>query len=166
MCTVRGAKCVIHIHIAELSQLFSKTGVAFLLFLVKTEVFQKEHLARLQRRSLGISGIADAIVRKLHIDAQYIREMSDNMFQRELFRAPFFRPTQVRHQDDRPAIVQNLLDGRCCSSYAVIVCNGEMLIQGYVEVYPYQCFFSGKIEIVYGSHVNYNANDVRGTKLL
>src|SRR3546814_13860985 len=98
MCTVRGAKCVIHIHIAELSQLFSKTGVAFLLFLVKTEVFQKEHLARLQRRSLGISGIADAIVRKLHIDAQYIREMSDNMFQRELFRAPFFRPTQVRHQ--------------------------------------------------------------------
>src|SRR5690606_8428129 len=156
---VCGPECVIDINIAQLSQLLGKTGIAFLLLLVKTEVFQQQHLPRLQCGSPGIGVVTDAIVRELYINTQYPRKVGNDMFQGELFRRPFFRPAEVRHQDDRTAIIQYLLDGGRCALYAVIVGDGVMLIEGNVEVYPYQCFFSGKIEIVYGSHVYYSSNN-------
>ena len=48
MGTVGGAECVIHVNIAENGEFFGEINITLLLFLVKTKVFKKEHVAGFQ----------------------------------------------------------------------------------------------------------------------
>ena len=48
MSPVRRSKCIVHIKRSHRRQLRSKITIALLLLLVKTQIFQQHHLARLQ----------------------------------------------------------------------------------------------------------------------
>ena len=73
--------------------------------------------------------------------------MLNNVFQRE-FVSNAFRTAQVRTDDDATTVCQNLLQGRKCSTDTSVVCNVEVLVQGYVEVHTNECLFSGKVKLI------------------
>ena len=64
-----------------------------------------------------------------------------------------FGAPEVRHEHHATAVFADLLDGRQSGLNAVVVGNCELVVQGYVEIDPYQGAVSGKVDIVYGAHV-------------
>src|ERR1043165_5311372 len=64
MSTVRGTKGVIHVNICQGGELLSKWEIILLLLFMKTQVFQEQHVPRLQNADGLFRFLADTILQK------------------------------------------------------------------------------------------------------
>ena len=54
----------------------------------------------------------------------------------------------MTHDDGGTTVSQDLLQGREGTANAGVVCDLTILIEGYVEIYTYDCLLTGKVEFV------------------
>jgi len=58
----------------------------------------------------------------------------------------------VRHEDSGTAVGEDLLQSGEGTADTGVVCDLTILIEGYVEIYTYDCLLTGKVEFV-DSHI-------------
>jgi len=64
----------------------------------------------------------------------------------------------VRHDDGGATVGQDLLQGGQGTADAGVVSDVAILIEGYVEVYTYDCLLTGKVEFVDCHHFDLRFN--------
>ena len=72
--TVRARECVIHINIAERSELFCKANVVLRFACVIPQVFQQSDVTVLERRNTCLDLWTDTVVEELYVRTQKLRE--------------------------------------------------------------------------------------------
>jgi hypothetical protein len=153
---MRGAERVVDVDVAELRKagaerrdggLFGRLFRAVLelhlrlLLDVESQVLQQHDIAGLERpgRARRLNGGPDAVVQELHRLGEQPGEFVGHGFQRKLRDLPAVRPSQVRHQDDRRAGVQGVLDRGESRDDPLVVRDGARdLVLGDIEVDAHQ----------------------------
>jgi len=119
------------------------------LFPVEAEVLQQHAATRLEGIGLGFRVRSDAVGGEDHLLAEQLGQPFGHRFQREpRFRLAFWT-AQVAHQDQRAAVVENMLDGRQGLDDAVVAGDVAVLIQRHVEVTPHQDLFAFHVNVNY-----------------
>ena len=102
---VRGAEGVVHVDLGQRGQRLGEGRIVGLFFGVEAQVFEQQHLARLELARHLFGNFADAIGRKGHVDAlaeflvEQLAQPVDHGPQRVLRIGLALGPAQVRGQD-------------------------------------------------------------------
>ncbi len=143
---MRRAEGVININIRQLCQPLCDLRVVFLLALVKARVFQHQHLARFQLAGRFFCQRPDAVLHERNLLSQQLRQAHCRRAHRIFRFRSFFRPSQVRAQDDRRYVIQQILDGGQRGPDTGIVRYLSVLDRN-VEIHPHQDALSPDIDI-------------------
>ena len=119
-------------------------GLAFFLG-VETEVLQEEGLTRLQGSGLRVGLLA--ILGELHGNAQALGHMVHDVLEGEL-RIHLLGTSEVGHDDQGTALLQDLLEGGHGPADAGVVRDAEVLVQGDVEVDSHDGLLAGEVVTV------------------
>ena len=129
------------------SRIFLIDANGLTLFLrIETQVLEQQSLTHLQSLS-SISSLS-AVGSESNGNTQSLLYSLTDLTQRLLGVNLSFGLTHVRHDDDSTTISQNLLQGGQSTADTGVVSNLTILVQGYVEVYTYDCLLTGKVEFV------------------
>ena len=120
-------------------------GLAFL-FGIVAQVLQQQSLTHLQ--GLGSVGSLSTVGSKSHGHTQSLLHSLADLTERELRVHLAFGLTHVRHDDRGTTVGQDLLQRGQGTADTGVVSDLTILIQGYVEVYTYDCLLTGKIHFV------------------
>jgi hypothetical protein len=91
---------------------------------------------------------ADAVVGKFYFRFKRVVQVFYQVLEGKFFRRAALGPAQVRHENHRPAILEDFVDGRNGGLEAGIVGHLEVVVQGNVVVHPDERFFTGKVVLV------------------
>ena len=119
------------------------------LFRIETEVLEQQYLTRLERSSLSLC--FGAVLSELNGTTQRSSYSVFDLTETELSLYFTFRFTHVAHDDERTALIQDVLQGRQRTADTGVVCDLTILIQRYIEVNTYDRLLAGEIEI-FDSH--------------
>ena len=118
MRTVRAAKGVVDIHVAQLGQLLRKGGVIRFFFCVEAQIFQQQHLTGFQLARQLLGGLAYAIRREADVDfltetfVDHGAQLVDDGAQAHLGVRLALRTAQMRSQNQFRFMPQRVLDRR------------------------------------------------------
>ncbi len=127
------------------STLLDADGLALLLR-IEAQVLQQQCLAHLQ--ILGSLLSLGAVGSESYGHAQCLLYSLANLAQRLLHVHLSLGLAHVRHDDACTTVGQDLLQRGQCTANAGVVRNLTILVQGYVEVYTYNCLLSGKVHFI------------------
>ena len=165
VCTVGSSECVVDVAVSVRSELLDKflltfleSGLCNLLLLVgcilcessrlafllsiKTEVFEKENLTRFESRCLCVC--LHAVVGELHRSSEEFLEVRKDVFEGEFLRNAL-RTAEVRHNDERTALLKNFLECRDCGTHTCVVRDFELIVERNVEVHAHDGFLACEI---------------------
>ena len=109
---------------------------------VEAEVLQEEGLTRLQGRGLLVRLLA--VGGELDGNAQALGHVVHDVLQGEL-RIHLLGTSEVGHDDDGAALLEDLLEGRHGPADAGVVGDVEVLVEGNVEIHPHNRLLSFEI---------------------
>lgn len=103
---------VVDIDIRQRGQSLGKIRIIFGFFLIEADVFDHHDLARLERRGHGVGLIANDVSGEFHLAVHQLGQTLRHRGQRAFFLGfLILRATQVRAQDHRRAVINQILDG-------------------------------------------------------
>lgn len=97
MCAVRYTEAVIDIQVCQRSQLFGKFHVVLFLFLMETQVFQQQDVARFQLAGSSLYSLTYAVRSKKNLFAQQLAQMLSYGSQRQFRLNLSFRTAEMCH---------------------------------------------------------------------
>ena len=97
VCAVRYTEAVIDIQVCQRSQLFGKFHVVLFLFLMETQVFQQQDVARLQLACSSLRSLAYAVRSEQNLFAQQLAQMLSYRSQRQFRFNLSFRTAEMCH---------------------------------------------------------------------
>ena len=97
VCAVRYTEAVIDIQVCQRSQLFGKFHVVLFLFLMETQVFQQQDVARLQLAGSSLRSLANTVGSEQNLFAQQLAQMLSYRSQRQFRFNLSFRTAEMCH---------------------------------------------------------------------
>jgi len=145
-------QCLLGSLLLLVGSVFGQAAGLALLLGIETQVFEQHHLAGLEVCSHLSGLLAHAVAGKHHLHAQAFLDGGDDLLQRELGIGILLGTSQVRHQDDRAALFEHLLDGGDRRTDAGIVRHLALLVEGHVEIHADDRALAFEIVIVDCEH--------------
>ena len=137
MGAVRGAESVVDVQVRQAGHGAGQLFVVLLFTRVEAGIFQDQHLTGLQGRG-GLHGAAaDSVLGELDRRFDERTQVFGHRAEREFGFRPVLRPAQMRRQDHRRPVVQQVLDGRQRGADAGIISH-LAVFDGHIEVHPNQ----------------------------
>ena len=119
------------------------------LFRIETEVLEQQYLTRFECGSFVLR--FSAVVSELNRTAERSGYSVYNLAEAEFSLYFTFRFSHVAHDNERTALLQDVLEGRECSTNTGVVSDFTILVQRYIEVHADNRFFTSEIKI-FDSH--------------
>ena len=163
---VAGAEGVVDVEVAERGDLLGEGGVALLLLGVEAEVFEQDHVAGLERGAGLGDRRADAIGQEADRFLQQFGEPRRARRQAEFRVGLAFGPAEVRHEDQRAALLEHRLDARQRGADALVVGDAARVVLGHVEVHAHQHAPALHVEIVQAQLAFRASHHSRGARRL
>lgn len=112
MGAVGGGESVGNINVGRCNQLFGESFIAFFLFAVEAQVFQKQHFVVAHGFDSGFHFFADAVVNENNFFAECLFQVADDVRKRVFHVAFAFRPAEVADNHNLGAFFHQFFDGR------------------------------------------------------
>ena len=145
---MRHAERVIHRRIAPRDQFLGKSGIVFFFLFMETQIFQKEHVARTERRLHGRRFRADGVICKLHRAREKRLQMRRDLCKRQLRLHFALRPPHVARQDKRRALFQQIPQRRKRRGDAAVVLDRPVRLMRHIVIDADVDDFSRAVQIV------------------
>src|SRR5437016_6709678 len=144
---MRGAKCVVDEHVAQLRELRREGPVVRLLFRMEAHVLEQKNAARWKPIQLRVCVWSDSVARERDGSAQQSLELPSDWLQTQLRIALAIGATKMRDEHDFTATVAQVLDRWQGLPDASVVGNAAVWILRHVEVDPDQRSFVGEVDV-------------------
>ena len=124
-----------------------------LLFRIEAKVLQHQYLARFERSGFVLS--LCAILCKLNRTAERSADSVYNLAEAELSLHFAFRLAHVAHDDERTAIVQNVLERRKRTADTGVISNLTVFIEWHIEIHTNNRLLAGEFVIFNRHNIKY-----------
>ena len=131
-------------------KLFGKGGVILLLLGAEADVLQQHDLAGLERRGHGLGQRADDVLGQRDVHVQKFPQPLRNGLKAHGGVDLSLWAAQVRAQDDRRFLLQQIADGGKRAADANIIGDLALIVHRHVEVATEKYFLSGNVDVRYG----------------
>ncbi len=150
------SKRIVAVDVGHVGQGPRERGIPFLLTGIEPQILQDQDLARTERGGLGAGIVANHIVGEVHRLAQQLGQLVGGRLHAVLGVRGVFRPSQVTHQDQSAATVDNRANGRQGQADTPIVGDASLVVQWHVEIHSHQNRLAGDGNILdrFLSHTN------------
>src|SRR5579885_1793546 len=121
MSAVGRAESIVNIDIAQRGKLARKLGIVLFFLWMEAQVFQKQHLSRPQGLRFCLDRRAYAVDGNFDRANQQRAEMVRNRSQAHCLDNLSLWATEMRHENDRRSVIEQILDGRNGGTNACII---------------------------------------------
>ena len=115
---------------------------------MEAKVLQEERLAVLELHRHPLRLLADAVGSELHVHAEQLRDVGEDIFHRELGVGSGLRATEVGGDDEPTAVTDDLLEGGEGSTDAGVVGDLEIIVQRDVEVDTHEDALTAEVVVL------------------
>src|SRR5262249_55090712 len=148
MRTMGRAKSIVHIHVGQRGKRLCEASLVRLFFRMKAQVFEQEHVARLQDVDQVLHDQPHAVRRCPHLSLQQLAEADTNRTETVGGVWLALWPAEVRTQDGLCLVVGQVLDCWERSADARVITDSAIL-QRYVEINANQDTLAKNIEVTH-----------------
>src|SRR5574341_1329409 len=132
---MRRTKGVVHINVAEPSQLLGELSVVCFLFSMEAQIFEQQNISILQSVGLTQYLFTHTVGRHLNLFPKKSTESCCHRLETHLGVGLAFRPAKVRCKQNSRSLGQSVLNGRKTGSDAGVIRDLASFIEGNIEVH-------------------------------